>query len=205
RDEIVEEVVENLRPWKNHKSRDSVTAVVNQQLNLLVELAPLQSELFDARQYRGHAKKLDKALSNVEKLLKAAPAMLAVSFFNSLPPLELTDDDEYPLVQPMPHKSIEEIERAHRVRANGFLTELRRLRKICAVKLGTHPNYDRSKHLSARWAYGLMEELSDGQITGTADKPLRNIASLLYAVVSGHQNADLKRACDDILREKART
>src|SRR5262249_39146960 len=149
RDEIVEEVVENLRPWKNHKSRDSVTAAVNQQLDVLVKLAPLQAELFDARQYRGHAKKLDKALSNVEKLLKAAPAMLAVSLFNPLPPLELTDDDEYPLVQPMPHKSIEEIERAHQVRANRFVTELRRLRKICAVKPGTHPNYDHAKHLSA--------------------------------------------------------
>jgi len=66
RDEIVEEVVENLRPWKNHKSRESVTAAVNQQLDVLVELAPSLAKLSDRRRYRGPAKKLANALSNVE-------------------------------------------------------------------------------------------------------------------------------------------
>ena len=64
RDEIVEEVVENLRPWKNHKSRESVTAAVNQQLDVLVELAPSLAKL--SERYRGPAKKLANALSNVE-------------------------------------------------------------------------------------------------------------------------------------------
>src|SRR5215831_1065717 len=66
RDEIVEEVVENLRPWKNHKSRESVTAAVNQQFDVLVELAPSLAKLSDRRRYRGPAKKLANALSNVE-------------------------------------------------------------------------------------------------------------------------------------------
>jgi hypothetical protein len=192
RDEIVEEVVENLRPWKNHKSRDSVTTVVNEQLSVLAKLAPLLQELYNRGLNRGHAKKLDKALGNVEKLIKSAPAMLALSLFDPLPQ------------DPWPIQPVEEIVSAHQVRAGGFFAELKRLRDVCARKVWTHPNYDRAKHLSARWAYGLMEELSDGRITGTADKPLRNIAGLLYEAVSGQPNADLKRACDEILRDKVR-
>jgi hypothetical protein len=32
RDEIVEAVVDNTKPWRNHESRDTVTAAVNQAL-----------------------------------------------------------------------------------------------------------------------------------------------------------------------------
>src|SRR5262249_18749759 len=156
------------------------------RLDVFLKLAPLLRKLFSAGESRAHARKLDKALGNVEKLLKSAPEMLAVSLFDPLPPL----------VQPMPIKSIEEIQQEFQARAGGFYAELERLRKICARKPGTNQNYDHAKHLSARFAYALMEELSDGKITGTADQPLRNITSLLYEAVSGQQNADLKRACD---------
>jgi hypothetical protein len=204
-DEISEEITDNLRPWKRHANRNAITAAVNYQLDALRKLAPLQERLFDAGQYREHARKIDKAFENVEKLLKSAPAMLALSLFDPLPRLEFTDDDRYPLAQPMPYKSIEEIERAFKARAGRFYAELDRLRKICARKPGTHQNYDHAKHLCARFAYGLMQGQSDREITGTADQSFRNIASLMYEAVSGRQNADLKRACDELLREKRRT
>lgn len=184
--EIVEEVADNLRPWKSRKSFHAVTAAINHQLEVLVKLAPLLQKVFNAGQYRRHAKKLDKALRNVEELLKSTPAMLALSLFEPLPPLV----------------SIEGIELEIQARIGGFCAELERLRKICTRKIGTHQNYDYAKHLSARFAYGLMEELSDGKITGTAYQPLRNITSLLYEAVSGQQDADLKRACDEIIHQK---
>ena len=69
RDDIVEEIVDHLRPWKNHKSHETVTSKVNYRIDVLSKLVPLQKKLSDRRAYREQAKKLDKALSNVEALL----------------------------------------------------------------------------------------------------------------------------------------
>jgi hypothetical protein len=76
-DEIVEEIVDHLRPWKSHKSAAAITAAVNHELNVLLQLAPLQAKLFDRAQNRTHAKKLDRALGEVEMLLASAPGALA--------------------------------------------------------------------------------------------------------------------------------
>ena len=74
--EIVEEIVDNLRPWKNRNSRNIVTAQVNKTLDLLLKLIPLQKKVFDRRTYRDYTKKLDKALRNVETLLLSIPEAL---------------------------------------------------------------------------------------------------------------------------------
>ena len=44
-DEIVEEIVDHLRPWKGHKSVAAITAAVNHDLEMLLKLAPLQAKL----------------------------------------------------------------------------------------------------------------------------------------------------------------
>ena len=98
----------------------------------------------------------------------------------------------------MSKKSFEESLREHQTRANAFVTNLKRLREVCARNIGLHPNYDLAKNLSAEFAYGLMKILS--KITGTEDKAFRMITSLLYEAVSGEQDADLKRACDAAIR-----
>ena len=168
-DEIVEEIVDHLRPWKSHKSVAAITAAVNHELEVLLKLAPLQAKLFDRARNRAHAKKLDRALSEVEMLLASAPGALAWFLFDPLPPLTLTEDGE--LVQVT--QSIENIELAYRARADSFFAELKRLRKVCARAVdpgfASHPNYDHAKHLCAWHALGLMRELSDRKITGTKD------------------------------------
>ena len=82
--EIVEEVVDNLRPWKDRKSRAAVAADVEHELNILIHIVPLGTELFDRRRNRAHAQKLNRAVSEVERLLSSAPGMLAWSLFNPL-------------------------------------------------------------------------------------------------------------------------
>jgi hypothetical protein len=90
------------------------------------------------------------------------------------------------------------------VRAGSFGVELKRLREVCAHAadpgFASHPNYDHAKHLCAWLALGLMRELSDGKITGTKDSAFRVVTGLLYEVVSGLPDADLKRACDSVLQ-----
>jgi hypothetical protein len=196
-DEIVEEVVDHLRPWKNHKSGATITAAVNHDLELLLKLAPLEAKLFDRAQNRAHAKKLEHALGEVQKLLASAPGALAWFLFNPLPsgaPGKLVEVTQ----------SIENSELAYRARADSFWAELKRLREVCVSAVdpgfGSHPNYDHAKHLCAWLALGLMQELSEAKITGTKDSAFRVITGLLYEAVSGQPDADLKRACDSVLQ-----
>jgi hypothetical protein len=52
REEIVEEIVDHLRPWKNRKSNAAITAEVNQELDVLLKLAPLETKLYDRTRNR---------------------------------------------------------------------------------------------------------------------------------------------------------
>jgi hypothetical protein len=146
--EIVEEIVNNLLPLKDHKSREIVTAQVNKTLDSLLKLVPLQEKVFDRRVYRIHTKKLDKALSNVETLLLSSPGALPFSLFPPSPPMK-------------PMETVEEILQQHYARADPFFAELNRLRKVCAWNYGLDPNYDHAKNLSAQFSYGLMREHSE--------------------------------------------
>jgi hypothetical protein len=199
KNEIVEEIVTHLRPWKPHSTTAAITSAVNDQLDMLLKIAPLQAKLYDRARNRAYAKRLDEALGEVERLLAAAPSALAWFLFDPLPPMTLTEDGE--LVQ-----SIETIEVAYRARAVSFFAELARLRNVCARAVdpgfGFHPNYDHAKHLCAWWAYVLMRDLSEGEISGTKDAAFRVITGLLYEALTGKSDADLKRAVDYVLRNQ---
>jgi hypothetical protein len=127
-DEVAEEIVDHLRPRKDHKSVAAITAAVNHEIGVLLKLAPLQTKLFDRARNRAHAKKLGRALSEVERLLASAPAVLVWFLFNPLPPLTLAEEGESVEVM----RSIENIELAYRARADSFFAELKRLRDVCA-------------------------------------------------------------------------
>jgi hypothetical protein len=196
-DEILEDIVRHLRPWK--APRSEVTARVSGELRLLHLLAPLEAErVADRTQNRTHAQQLGDALRKVETLLTSAPQPLRLFLLNPLP---MTT--EHSGLMPAKTPSIESIERANRERAKSFAAELKRLREVCARGVGSgfgyHPNYDPTKHFCAFWAYGLVKGYSDRAITGTEDDAFRFITSLLYEAVSGEAGADLKRACDSCL------
>ena len=196
---IVEEIVVWLRPWKRRMSDAAVTAAVNHRLDLLL-LVPLDAKLFDRRQYRAHAERLDGALLKVETLLASTPGALALALFD---PVTITEDGV--LMQAVP-SSMDHIERAFRKRADSLAGELKRLRKICADAInpgfGFHPNYDPVKYHCASFAHDLISELSDMKINGTKSGAFCTITSLLYEAVSGQKNAALKRACDSVLRRR---
>lgn len=176
--EIVEEIVDHLRPWGESNrtgrrlSEATVTTTVNSELDILLRSYPRHIEHADRRRNRAYARKLDSALAEVQRLAASPPIALA-SFLSE--------------------------------NIDSFATELRRRRRICAhfidPKSGHHPNYDVVKHMCAGRAFGLMEMLSDKKITSAKDSAFRAIASLLYEAVSGKRGVDLKRACDDELRE----
>ena len=192
RDEIVEEITENLRPWKNHTGRDTVTAAVDKSIDGLLITVPFEKEFLDPRAARKHAKKLDNAISKLETLVETCPGMLNGDLFDpTLPSRKIGSD-----LDPTPYKTLEE-------GVDAFFAELKRLRKVCPLDYyRPHPNYDPAKKRSAQSAYFLMREFSDAKITGTKDQAFRIITALLYEAISRQQGANLKRACDAVLRER---
>jgi hypothetical protein len=162
RGEIVEEIVDCLRPWKHRKSDAAVTAFVNHHLELLLRV-PLDLRHFDRTLHRDHAKQLDGALLEVETLLASAPPALSLALFD---PVTITKDGVF-----VPSSS-DEWESANQ-KGEYFIGELTRLRKVCAAAIdpgfGFHPNYDPVKYHCAWVAHGLIRELSDMKISGTKD------------------------------------
>jgi hypothetical protein len=181
---------------KIEKARLRFAQVGADMIRLLI-LAPYEAKRGDRKKNRTHARQLDQALLNVQKLLTSAPLPLRSFLIDPLP--NMTNDGVI-------HGEIDEqIERANRERADSFDAELKRLREVCAraikVGYGYDSNYDRVKHLCAGFAQGLVGQLSTKPAAGTIDAPFRAVASLLYEAASGRRDVDLKRACDSQLRE----
>lgn len=201
RGEIVEEIVDNLRPWKHRISEATVTAAVSRALDERVDLIPTDAELAERKLNRIHARRLNKALASVETLLASAPDLLAAELqFFSLPPddEEATAENYNAVVERRIRKCWE--------RENSRVAELSWLREVCAYAispgLGSHPNYSQAEHGCAYVAHDLMREFSKQPITGTEGGRFRAIANLLYEAISGLPDEDLKRACDDRLHGK---
>jgi hypothetical protein len=191
-DNLIDAIVNNLRRLKRRRTETEVAASVKHHVTeVMLPDTPLLREPFDRSRIRGHAERLNNALAEVHGLLASAPRLLEKALF--VPP-------GAPRGQ-----SIEEMEDAVRARREAFIVELERLRWWCAfvidLGLGLHPNFDFTKYDCAARAYDLMRELSDHKITGTKDDSFRTITSLLYEAASGQQDADLKRACDAVLRQ----
>lgn len=56
--------------------------------------------------------------------------------------------------------------------------------------------------LCAESAYKLIIKFSETSPSSTEDGPFRTIAGLLFEAITGEQEADLKRACDDVMRRR---
>lgn len=193
RNEIVEEILNHLRPFRGKKGTAAVAAELNCALDRHISHARQQSKIPSRTQIQKHAKQLELALMKVEKLLRLAPGPVIWSLYYPAAPTRTE-----------PQRA-EDIERAIWKRAGDFSAELKQMRRECARVCDSaftrHPNFDDTKHACAWGAYGLMAGLSRKKISGTQDGAYRAITSLLYEAISGQQGSDLKRACDDVLRD----
>ena len=79
--EIIEEIVVSLRPWKKGKTEFAITNDVKNNLNGVIHLAQAPPPFPTRTQVREHAKQLDHALCEVERLLPG-PSMV---LFDPLP------------------------------------------------------------------------------------------------------------------------
>jgi len=191
--EIVEEIMDNLRPWTRPEAE--VHAGIQRALEALHELNPLETNLFDRSAIKQSAKDFAAAIAEVENSLRRLHPTVAWRLFGSSP--DLLFDQIY-------ERSVEEITRDHIDRIVHFHDELRRLciecEELVRSPVGFHPNKDVAKRNAAWCALQLMRDFSKSTPNGTAEAPFRTISSLIYQALSGNREADLKRACDEVIR-----
>jgi hypothetical protein len=82
-----------------------------------------------------------------------------------------------------------------------LLRSLEEVRALCEEGELNQPPTDQTKIWCARIAFSLMHQFSDEKVTsGSPDSTYRVLTGLLYEVLTGEAERDLKRACDDHLR-----
>jgi hypothetical protein len=181
RDEIIEEIVDNLRPWVI--SEHAVLEAVDVHIGLLRRGVDMSASLARGAQCKKAAQRLDPALSALIEYVDGLPANIGIILFERF-------------AEPLGGPSSQA----------GFLRQLRVLRKASSMLErieAPSKNADFTKAWCAGTAYRIICECSKKPPTGTPDAPLGTIASLLYEALTGRK-AVLKRACDDQLkRERA--
>jgi hypothetical protein len=95
------------------------------------------------------------------------------------------------------------IEHEVAARVSRIRDQLEALRGVCdeARKMSDNdPRIEYEKRDCAYLAFQSMNHYSTQEITGTSTGPFLSIASLLYEAVTGEQDANMKRACDAVLK-----
>ena len=192
--EIVDAVVDELHPHQRPKK--DVQEVVRGSIELLLpEIAQLRRRLAGTPvAAMKHLTKVRETAAKLETLLLTMPTR--VSWVRELRPGFLGVEDETGLLEPAP------IERPN-LKSMDFVLDLGRLQfaaKIAESYCGPSPLYEGDKHLSAKHAHFLITALSKNPPTNAPSGPLRTIASLIFEVVTGAQEANLERHCKAVSR-----
>jgi hypothetical protein len=186
RSHIITEILEELHPLTcpEEEAKDTV----KKSIEMLIEVAAVSKRISDRTIIRASAKKLGAALDAVFAAWHEMPAIVFWKTF--------VDEGG------LSGKSDEEFYRGATENAGALLDQLTRMRDACQhaeEKVGVHPNVDHEKSSCAAVAMLLMRRLSAHKPTGTAEGRFRSISSLLYEALTGQQEVDLKRACQDCL------
>jgi hypothetical protein len=168
RAEIVEEIIDHLRPWKRREA--DVRAEVENQIALLVPIAADVDQWPRGAEVRQRAAEARKTLAKLRDQLACEPLRRFIG-----PHIAIS-------------QSVEGLDRLDEILAN--------------VKRNKFPD-PRSKPaqgICVEGADGLIHELSTTPATGTADTALPAIASLLFEVITGQPDQNLKRAINSMIR-----
>ncbi|WP_334406618.1 hypothetical protein [Bradyrhizobium sp. AZCC 2289] len=85
--------------------------------------------------------------------------------------------------------------------ADRLLIALSDVRELCRAGEENQPSADQVRIWCARIAYSLLDRFSEETpASGSPRSPYRVLAALLYEVLTGDADHDLKRACDEHLR-----
>jgi hypothetical protein len=141
-----------------------------------------------------HLKQIRETAAKLEKLLLTMPNRVA--WVAEMRQGTLGFKDESGLLLPAP------VEQS-RLKFISFISDLERLQtaaKIAERYRGPSSLYEVEKSLSAKYSRFLIVALSKSTPTMAPSGPLRTIASLIFEVMTGEQDANLERHCKAELR-----
>lgn len=189
-DGIVEEICDHLRPWKQHLGEADVRLEVGKRIVLLKDVAA------NVKQWPRRAD-VREAVRDARKALKWLRETLASK---SLEPFVVTT---LPSAVAERAKTISDLleQAGVIVIDNQYFDRLDKALALTETVTTPDPRSDPVQYPCAETADILIHELSTRwPATGTADSPLHAIASLLYEVVTGQPDQNLKRAVDAMIR-----
>jgi hypothetical protein len=192
--EIVEEIMDNLRPWTRPES--DVEAGVQQAIKSIKEQVSREASLYNRSAIKSSAEEVGEAIADLEKSLQRIHPIVKSALFPWEPREEMPPE---PWGSPNPRPPNPEPPDPW----GAWVDELKQRRMECEQLArnprGYHPNFGYAQRGCARHAFALMREFSKQAPTGTADGPFRTITSLLYQAVS-EKRQDMKKACDLVLQ-----
>jgi len=168
--DIVEAILVHLRTWKRKRREADIRAEVEKRIALLVKAAARIDQGPRGAEVRRQAAQARKTLARLRKQLAREPLR---SFIG--PHIAIS-------------QSVEGLDRLDEILANMKLIKF------------PDPRSKPKQRLCAEAADALIYELSANPATGTADRALHTIASLLYEAITGKPNQDLKRAVDAMIK-----
>ncbi len=206
---IVEEIVNNLRPFKHGEK--FATEQATDRIRRLEVASRTKIQRRPSDLLKAHLKFRKSLLSLIEA-------------WEHLPPLAIHTLMHFAEIdQPLVHVPVFEPKVDQDGRIIDYIEKgeprlkwelgkpimLQQLKRIAAAASGQtlrsldgfSPDYS-LKRIVATHAYELMCKTSKRPITGTAEGPYRTIASRMFEAVSGKSGVDSKRWCDDELKRR---
>ena len=174
RAELVQTIVETLKPWRAGIARKDIKSGISEQVDLLCNVIPEHFSRGAIQKTRDDACAVKTLILNLERKLNLASPELK---------MRLKIDSSPGWSPPL-------------------LVQLKTARDACEQAIAPRRKNE-IKEWSVRTAYRIIRKYSENEPTGTDQGPFRVIAGLVYEIVTGTREKngkDLKRACDSHLK-----
>lgn len=179
--EAIEEIVENLRPLR--RLEKDVHGRVLRHVEILISTVATYGNLPRISDVRRHSRVLTTAIDQIFVSLQRLHPFTREALFDG-------SASAVPIGMGAPVELLRDLQL---LRASAIFITLMKV---------PSPKQNLTKGLCAQQAYGMMHELSKGNIVGTIESSFLRIATLLFEIVSGEPDASLKRACDAELKKR---
>lgn len=196
RPEIIAIIAEELR---NPKAEAQLTNSIKAAMKIFDEYDPLFSRQAKAAEIKS-AEQLAGTVATLDQQLEKAPPALKHYLFTPLAGRRVPKAKEFSAPRRRFEKHFRRALKQMRRDCERIVAEDAKVEKVKV----TGPEPDRAQRFCAELAYRLVKTFSERQVTGSAEGPYHRVASLLFELLTGRPEVDLKRACDSVRSEKLR-
>jgi hypothetical protein len=174
RAELIQLIVQAIKPWNEAYSEADVKKGVTDSLNLLCSTVPQNFSREAIKKTRQNARDVKAAAQQLERLL-----------INATPEMKL-----WLKLDPVPASW-----------RHPIFAELDSIKEQCSRAEAAQTRENNIHDWCARFGYRIVLKFSKDEPTGTDEGPYRKVTMYLYEAVTGEPDRDLRRACFDHLKQ----